>query len=85
MRRGVAATLGGVVGGGVKRENSAGRRDRVGRGFGVKTSLGVGVAVTDKLAWPLLFGKREKEELGYGALYGNIVTLPNGLKVAVPV
>jgi len=36
----------------------------------VKTSLGVGVAVTGKLAWPLFFGKEEakNEELGYGAL-----------------
>ena len=34
----------------------------------------------------LLRKKRgEDEELGYGALYGNIVTLPNGLNVAVPV
>ena len=47
----------------------------------------MGVAVTGELAWPLLFekGEGEGEELGYGALYGNIVTLPNGLNVAVPV
>jgi hypothetical protein len=62
-----------------------GRNDRVGRGLGVETSLGVGVAVTGELAWPLLFGKGEGEELGYRALYGNIVTLPNGSNVAVPV
>ncbi len=34
---------------------------------------------------PLRFGKGRGEELGYGVLYGNIVTLPNGLNVAVPV
>jgi hypothetical protein len=41
-----------------------GRRDGVGRGLGVETSLGVGVAVTGELAWPLLFGKGKREELG---------------------
>ena len=62
-----------------------GRCNGVGPGLGVETSLGVGVAVTRELAWPLLFGKGEEEDLGCGALYGNIVTLPNGLNVAVPV
>ena len=62
-----------------------GRGNRLGRSLGVETSLGVGVAVTRELVWPLLFGKGEGEKLGYGALYGNIVTLPNGSNVAVPV
>jgi hypothetical protein len=73
------------VGGGVRRGARVGRCNGVGRGLGVETSLGVGVAVTGELAWPLLFGKGEGEELGYRALYGNIVTMPNGSNVAVPV
>ena len=37
------------------------------------------------MASPLRKRRAEGEELGYGVLYGNIVTLPNGLNVAVPV
>ena len=37
------------------------------------------------MASPLRKRRGEGEELGYGVLYGNIVTLPNGLNVAVPV
>ena len=60
---------------------------RVGRGLGVPISPRVGVAVTRELHGLSSSGKKEEEseELGYGALYGNIVTLPNGLNVAVPV